>query len=250
MLLRTFVLSGFLLALPNISTAQMVAMASDAGTFSGRDASTTVSQALMKAGAGDNVKASIYGAGDETIIATASGPISADVDNVDIDKQHSRWSAELLLSANGKNLAPVKLSGRYDTMTQLPMLKRRVQSNEVISADDIEWMAWPATHLRKSTVIDPKDLIGKSPRRIISQDRPIREDEIANPALIAKGMQVTLVYKTPTLEIKTLGEALDSGAKGEVIRVRNIASKSIIEGTIEAGDSVRVTSPDETAEAM
>jgi flagella basal body P-ring formation protein FlgA len=44
---------------------------------------------------------------------------------------------------------------------------------------------------------------------------------------------------------------MDSGAKGDVIRVKNVESKSVIEGTVEAGNLVRVTSPDATsAEAM
>ena len=86
---------------------------------------------------------------------------------------------------------------------------------------------------------------------MISQNRPIRRDEIASPALISKGAHITLVYKTNNLVIRTLGEAMDSGAKGDVIRVKNIASKSIIQGTVEAGNYVRITSPDATsAEAM
>jgi flagella basal body P-ring formation protein FlgA len=145
----------------------------------------------------------------------------------------------------------MKLSGHYDQMIAVPVLKRRVQAPEVIGEDDIDWEKQPASHLRKNIVTNAHDLTGKSPKRVISQGRPIRADEIANPPVVNKGSQVTLYFKSRNLEIKTFGEALEPGAVGDVIRVRNITSKTIVQGTVMSGDRVRVASPDtDSAEAM
>ncbi len=222
-----------------------------ANAFTGKDAAGVIGEALVKAGAGDDLKVSINEAREEDVIASAVAPLVASTDNFEFDKPHNRWKTTLLLQADGRNLAPIKLSGHYDEMTPVPVLKRRIQSGEVISEDDIDWDKQPLSRLRKNTVTDIHALIGKSPRRVISQGRPIRTDEIASPATINKGTRVTLFYKSRNIEIKTFGEALDSGAMGDVIRVRNTASKVVVQGKVESSDSVRVTSPDSTtAEAM
>ncbi len=250
-ILLTILVSTFLFWLTDSSLAQIVQPPEQNHILTAKDASALVADALSRAGAGDEIKVSLTGMQDEDALAVAAKPIHADIDGLDLDKAHNRWQAVLIIEADGKNLAPVKLSGRYDEMAQVPMLKRQLQAGDVISEDDIEWNREPVQHLRKNTITETSELIGKSPRRVISQGRAIRREEIASPAIINKGARITIYYKSRNLEIKTLGEAIDSGAKGDVIRVKNVASKSIIQGTVESSDLVRVTSPDSTsAEAM
>jgi len=226
-------------------------MAEPMSAFAVKDATALVTDALLKAGAGNEIKARIIGAHDDDVIVTAPQAIEGSVDELNIDKAHNHWQATLLLTSNGHNLAPVKLSGNYDEIAHIPVLKRTLSAGEVINQEDIAWSDEPVTHLRNTTVTNANDLIGKTPRHVISQDRPIRHDEIGGPLVINKGARITLLYHSQNLEIRTLGEAVDNGAKGDVIRVRNLASKSIIEGTVEASDRVRVTSVNSTsAEAM
>jgi flagella basal body P-ring formation protein FlgA len=135
-------------------------------------------------------------------------------------------------------------------MTRVPVLKNRVQGTDVIAESDIDWVKTPARTLRRNTVADARDLVGKSPRHVISPGRPIRLDEIAGASIVNKGTQVTLLYKTHNIEIKTFGEALEPGAKGDVIRVRNSASKTVIQGTVESAGHVRVASPDSDAAGL
>jgi flagella basal body P-ring formation protein FlgA len=136
-------------------------------------------------------------------------------------------------------------------MMAVPILKHRIQSSEVIGEEDIDWDKQPVSRLRKNIITNAHELIGKSPKHVISQGRPIRTDEIASPAVINKGEQVTLFFRSRNIEIKTFGEAMEAGAIGDVIRVRNTTSKAIIQGTVESNNSVRVTSPDtDSAEAM
>ena len=134
---------------------------------------------------------------------------------------------------------------------QVPVLRRQVRSGEVITAEDIDLSKLPVRNVRKNTVTDSRQLIGKSPKRVISQGRPIRQEEIANPAILLKGAHITMIYKTRNLEITTLGEALESGAKGDVIRVKNLSSRQVIDGIVETSGRVHVTSPEtNSAEAM
>jgi len=241
----------FVLVWPSDSALAQVAPPQQSSVFTGKDAQTVIAEALAKAGAGEDINVSIAQTHDEDVIASGTGIIAAETDGLQVDKAHSQWQAVLLLKADGKNLAPVKLSGRFEEMTRIPVLKTNVQASEVIAEGDIDWDRQPAQHLRKNTITDARDLIGKSPRHTLSAGRPIRTDEIAGPAIVSKGAQVTLFYKSHNIEIRTFGEALEPGSKGEVIRVRNITSKAVIQGTVEANGNVLVTSPDsDSAEAM
>lgn len=134
---------------------------------------------------------------------------------------------------------------------QIPVLKHPVRAGETITAEDIDFKKEPARQAYGNIIIDSKDLIGKAPKRTIAQGRPIRQDEISNPAILLKGARVTMIYRSNNLEIRTLGEALDSGAKGDVIRVKNLASKTIVDGVVESGNIVHTSSPESNAaEAM
>ena len=241
-----------LLALAHASLAdEQLSGPQASGIFTGKDAATVIAEAIMRQTGGSDVKVTIAEARDEDVLAQSAGGISAEADSLEADKAHNHWQALLLLKADGRNLAPIKLSGHYDEMAQIPILRRQLQAGEVIAEGDIDWDKVPAARLRKNTITDIHDLIGKSPKHTISQGRPIRTDEIASQAIVSKGTQVTLFFKSHNIEIKTYGEALDSGAKGDVIRVRNTASKSIIEGTVDAPERVRVMTPDsDSAEAM
>ena len=220
--------------------------------FSGRDVAEIVSGALIKEGAADEVRVQIDGVREGDIIAEAQGAnVTASVDDVHFDRARNRWDATLYMKADGKNLAPAKITGRYDEMARVPQLKSRMQSGDIISESDIVWDEVPVTHFRKNIITDAKALIGKSPKRTVSAGRPVRMDEITGPTVISKGSQVSLIFKTPNIEIKTLGEALENGAQGTVIRVRNSASKAIIQGTVEGEGIVRIGSPDmQSAGAM
>jgi len=241
----------FLVVLAFIVSPAASLLAGTQSVFTGMDASAMIEPALVKSGAGDDITIHMSNLHDENTLATASDTISAEVDNLNVDKEHKSWQATLFFKAAGKNLSPVNVSGTYDEMARIPILKRQVNAGEVITMDDITYDKQPARHLRKNTITNPKDLIGKSPKRVISQGRSIRREEIASPAILLKGTHVTMIFKAGNLEITTLGEALDSGAKGDVIRVRNMASKQIIDGVIETSGRVRVSSPDSsTAEAM
>lgn len=220
------------------------AMAEDAAhMLTGREVAQAVGQQLIKQGAGDELRVRIGNVRESDVLATAAAPIRVDASDVEADIFRGQWNGVIQLSSGGKNLAPIRVSGRFEVMEQVPVLKRRMQSGEIISEEDIAWEAVPSAHLRKSTAHDLPALVGKSPRRSISAGRPIRLDEIAGPTVIEKGKQVTLVFSTPRLSIKTLGEAMENGAKGDVVKVKNVASNALVTGTVMDSGMVRISMP-------
>ncbi len=205
------------------------------------DAEEAVSRALADKGAADKVAAKINGRGDNTPLYSYTAPLTVDVRGLRFDKPSGHWSANLLLLANGSVVSALPASGRFDEMVEVPMLKRALNNKNVISTSDIEVRDMPISQTRVDVITDIASLIGKSPVYSVSAYRPIRDHEIATPPLVRKSNIVQMRYLSPGMEITTTGQALDDGAKGTVINVRNLASKKIVQAVVEDSATVSVT---------
>jgi flagellar basal body P-ring formation protein FlgA len=85
------------------------------------------------------------------------------------------------------------------------------------------------------------DLLGKVATRTLLPGRAITTLAIANPRAVALGAQVKLVYHDAGLSIVTSALALEGGAVGDTIKVRNSDSGLTISGTIQPDGSVSVS---------
>jgi flagellar basal body P-ring formation protein FlgA len=93
----------------------------------------------------------------------------------------------------------------------------------------------------QGSVIDSRaDLIGKVARRTLLPGVPIPLNAVNEPNAVANGAKVRVIFEQDGLVIETYAAALQSGAVGQVISVRNLDSGLTIAGTIQADGSVRV----------
>ena len=71
----------------------------------------------------------------------------------------------------------------------------------------------------------------------------MRTADLAEPRLVVRGQAVTMVYAGGGLEITALGEALDQGSLGGVVRVMNPASRLVREAVVVGAGRVRIGAP-------
>lgn len=62
---------------------------------------------------------------------------------------------------------------------------------------------------------------GQASRRTLRAGELLRQSQLAAPLLVKRGDAVTMVARHEQVTVSTAGEALDSGAGGAVVRVRN-----------------------------
>lgn len=75
--------------------------------------------------------------------------------------------------------------------------------------------------------------LGLQVRTTVYAGRPLRPENLGQPALIDRNQSVTLVYATGGLTILAEGRALARGAEGEVIRAMNLTSKTTVSGRVD-----------------
>jgi flagella basal body P-ring formation protein FlgA len=87
---------------------------------------------------------------------------------------------------------------------------------------------------------DPAMVIGMQLKQQIQPGVPIPLAELMQPTQISRGDPVRLQLQVGGLSVVGQGVALESGAAGERIRVRNVSSQAVLEGEVVQSGIVRV----------
>jgi flagella basal body P-ring formation protein FlgA len=161
--------------------------------------------------------------------------------NATFNKKTRRFKYTLLFTADNDS-QNVDIVGSYEEMVQVPVLRLKLASKTPITADQIEYIEQAKSKLASSTIMESSELVGKTLKHDIPENRPIRSVDIEKQILVSRGNNVNIIYKTPTMRLQAGGVAMDSGAKGELIRVRNSSSNKVIQGQIENNDTVMISS--------
>lgn len=93
---------------------------------------------------------------------------------------------------------------------------------------------------RMMVVPDRAELLGKVARRTLLPGRPVPVVAVAEPDLVPRGAPIEIVFQEGGLTILAQATTLEAGSAGDVIRVRNMDSGLIINGTIHPDGTVRV----------
>lgn len=229
---------------PAAAPAMQVVPAMDAGgnayfNITAQDVAKEVANQLQLQAVETKAEASLS-AGSPAILYSANHPLKLVIQALQVDTQARRWQAQANILAGGKTETVKPISGTYIALVEVPVLTRQLGRTDVIEATDITLRSFPDRLIRKDTVTDSKMLLGQSPRAVISINRPIRQAEVSSPILIKKGSPVQLTYSSQYMSIKTSGIALQDGALGEMIRVKNEKSEKAVSGRVAAAGRVEV----------
>jgi len=161
--------------------------------------------------------------------------------SISYDSRSRRFTARVFAPDDRPGAVRAVITGYAFPMTRIPILARRLDRNDIIGKRDIEWKTVRAETVDGRTITDLESLVGQSPRRPITADRAIREDEVQPPTLVTRGKQVTIELTTPLMQLTALGKALQNGAKGDVVRVQNNNSGKIISAVVIGDKQVAVS---------
>jgi flagella basal body P-ring formation protein FlgA len=96
-------------------------------------------------------------------------------------------------------------------------------------------------------VTDPLAAVGQTSRRSLRAGDVLRNSSLTAPVLVKRGDAVAMIARFEGIEVSTAGEALDTGARGALVRVRNSSSGQTVRmrvtapGTVEPVDMPRIS---------
>jgi flagella basal body P-ring formation protein FlgA len=112
-----------------------------------------------------------------------------------------------------------------------------VGPNQVLS-DDLVTLERRDVTLVPDAIGAPDGVVGRSSRRSMRAGEILRSGQLASPIVVKRGDQVLMVARQEGIEVSMAGEALDAGAQGAVVRVRNAASGQVLRMRVAGAGTV------------
>ncbi|MFO1153838.1 MAG: flagellar basal body P-ring formation chaperone FlgA [Rhodospirillales bacterium] len=159
---------------------------------------------------------------------------------ISVDPQGRRFSGVLAISAPGLARQTVPVSGRLLRAVKVPVLNRALRPGDNIEERDVDWQEIPDRQVPANAVRDAGGLVGLSARRALAAGQPVLISDLKASKRIGKGQPVTLILDVPGMQLTARGVAMQDGGEGEVIRIVNERSHSVIQGTVTAAGTVLV----------
>lgn len=113
---------------------------------------------------------------------------------------------------------------------------RSLPARETVAASDIAVVKADIPGAARSM----DEVVGRELRVAVPAGRPLRPEDLILPAAVDRNQIVPLVYGTGAMLIRLEGRSLARAAQGEVVRVMNLQSRSIVLGIVMADGSVHV----------
>jgi flagella basal body P-ring formation protein FlgA len=188
-------------------------------------------------------KLSIKIRGYEKGIKLNSKHESFDVDIVEssFNKRSRRFKYKLSF-AYGDRKELRDLAGSFEEIVSIPVLSSRIPHNTIITSADIDYMEIARHKIRHDTITSEEDLIGKTLKHAQSPMRPVRNRDVAKKIIVSRTNNINILYKTPSMTLTAAGIAMDGGAEGDLIRIRNKNSNKVVQAVIKSSTLAVISS--------
>jgi flagella basal body P-ring formation protein FlgA len=134
------------------------------------------------------------------------------------------------------------LSARLVWSQPALMLTRSVKKGDVLKESD--FVLRPIRVSRAGVYASKvSQAVGRSLKKNLSQGEAIVLNLLVEVPIIERGKSVTILVQSAGITVKAKGEALESGTLGNTIKVRNLASKTVLTAVIVTNDTVEVKMP-------
>jgi len=208
------------------------------------DTIAAVRAALVTQGAARDCEVAIPGFTPPMVPETStSAPI---VTQMDYDHENGRFTAMLSVTGDGMEPISVRIEGEVADMIDLPVAVVRMPAGAIPGPEDVRMARVRVASVHTDVARDLVAVIGMQLKRQVPAGTPIPVAQLMRPTQVTRGDPVRLQLQVGGLSLAGQGLALESGATGERIRVRNVSSQAVIEAEVAGPGVVRVvpgTSP-------
>lgn len=163
-----------------------------------------------------------------------------EVSDVSYDRNKDYFKATLFAPSIDNPIKKIEVSGLITRLTSVPVLTSNLQNGDIIGENDIEMIEIEQADLQHNIIMNKKDMIGMTPRRIAYAGKFLQDGALIKPQLVTRGDNVSITFTEGPLILTAKGKALQSGAKGDIVRVTNSNSSRTVDATVTAQNQVIV----------
>ena len=125
-----------------------------------------------------------------------------------------------------------QFSGISSALIAVPVLKVPVRRDEMITRNMVKMMDIREGDLTDDMAINNNELIGMTPRKILRAGTPVSITSLKKPTIVNRGDLITMQLSNGPIQITAIAKAMESGTKGDIIRLMNMDSKRTLEAKV------------------
>ena len=132
------------------------------------------------------------------------------------------------------------LFGRYNAYIDTPITTKTLAAGTIITESEVSSIRSLASKIRSGYISSMNELIGMQVKRTLAPGVLVRRTDVVKPQVVRQGDNVEMIYVSGNIKLRTNGIALQSGAVGDTVRVKNETTNTVVYGEIKAKNLVEV----------
>ena len=131
-------------------------------------------------------------------------------------------------------------TAKVDDWRAVPVLNRTVERGETIESDDVSYVRMNMSDQPADLADDNETVVGKRTKQKINAGTAVRRSYVDLPPAVVKGEKVTMIFENGGLRVTAVGLALEDGANGSDLNIRNETSGKTVRARVIGQSTVKV----------
>ncbi|MGE5572357.1 MAG: flagellar basal body P-ring formation chaperone FlgA [Bacteroidota bacterium] len=194
-------------------------------------------EAKMPWGKREAEVAVLLGTNEDVLVP--EGDVSLEVEALPTTRFIGNTSVKVTVLVDGApyRVFPVRL--RVDVAKAVVVAARTIQRHETIASSDVRIETRDLARMPQDVAFDLAAVVGMRASHTIPAGRPVAGSSVEPLPVVRRGELVTIEAVLAGVVVASPGEALEDGCEGARIRVRNVASGTIIRAVVISSKVVR-----------
>ena len=142
--------------------------------------------------------------------------------------------AELIIESGGRRVNTRRLNISVDLYAKSYGVTSELKRGHVLTREDFMVLQVPASQMPRDAIERPELFEGSELRRRVRPGEPLRQAWFKVPPVVARGDRVRIIARRGSIQLTTLGQALNNASHNTFVRVRNLDSKKVVTGRATA----------------
>jgi len=146
----------------------------------------------------------------------------------------------LKISCSSPSTWRIFITSTVQVTKKILVIKHFVNKGQLLTKEDISFRKVNVSKLHNRYLENEANIIGKEVTRNLQAGSILTANNLTNPILIKRGDTVNIIAQREGFKITMKGQAMANGSIGERIKVKNLSTKKIINGSVTSKHSVKV----------
>lgn len=155
-------------------------------------------------------------------------------------KYNTPTTVRMAVNVNGQSFSAINLRFDVKVYRQVAVAASQISQGEALTSEKLRYEKVSIGRLPSTYFTDMNKIIGLETRRPLTPGTVITDIMLNKPIVIKRGSVVNIIARIGSMEVTTVGKAMQDGYVGQLIRVQNMNSNKFISGKVLDETTVQV----------